>query len=40
METTTTKKNIVPTIIGYVLGLAGLFIAVRVASAAWKGGQK
>ena len=27
-------------IIGYVLGLAGLFIAVRVASSAWKSGQK
>jgi hypothetical protein len=34
------KRKIVPTVIGYVLGLAGLFIAVRVASSAWKGGQK
>lgn len=34
------KKNFVPTVIGYVLGLVGLFIAVRVASAAWKSGQK
>jgi hypothetical protein len=34
------KKKILPTVLGYVLGLAGLFIAVRVASSAWKRGQK
>jgi hypothetical protein len=34
------KRKVLPTVLGYVLGLAGLFIAVRVASAAWKSGQK
>jgi hypothetical protein len=36
----TTKKSMLPTVLGYVLGLAGLYIAVRVASSAWRGGQK
>jgi len=40
METTSKKKNIVPMVLGYVLGLAGLYVAVRVASSAWRGGQK
>jgi len=40
METTSKKKNLVPMVIGYVLGLAGLYVAVRVASSAWRGGQK
>jgi len=34
------KKKILPTVLGYVLGLAGLYVAVRVASSAWRGGQK
>jgi hypothetical protein len=34
------KKKILPTVLGYVLGLAGLYVAVRVASTAWRGGQK
>jgi hypothetical protein len=40
METTSKKKNLVPMVLGYVLGLAGLYVAVRVASTAWRGGQK
>jgi hypothetical protein len=34
------KKKILPTVLGYVIGLAGLYVAVRVASSAWRGGQK
>jgi hypothetical protein len=34
------KRKVLPTVLGYVLGLAGLYVAVRVSSSAWRGGQK
>ena len=34
------EKMKMSTVLAYVLGLAGLYVAVRVASTAWKGGQK
>lgn len=34
------KKGILPTVIGLVVGLGVLYLTVRVASSAWKGGQK
>jgi hypothetical protein len=34
------KKGILPTVIGIVVGLGVLYLTVRVASSAWRGGQK
>ena len=34
------KKGILPTVIGLAVGLGVLYLTIRVASSAWKGGQK
>jgi hypothetical protein len=34
------SKKILPTVIGYAAGLVGIYILVRVVSAAWSKGQK
>jgi hypothetical protein len=33
------NKNIVPMVIGYALGLAGIYLVFRIASAGWAKGQ-
>jgi hypothetical protein len=33
-------KKLVPTIVGYAVGLGLLYLTVRIVSSAWKGGQK
>jgi hypothetical protein len=32
-------KNLVPTVVGLAVGLAVLYVTVRVVSSAWKSGQ-
>lgn len=34
------NKNIIPTLIGFGVTLIGIYIVMRVASGAWKAGQK
>jgi hypothetical protein len=34
------KNGIVSGIVGFAIGLAGIYIVLRVASAGWKSGQK